>query len=87
MDPYTAAFNAIGGAVSTPPAGPSEAKSAGSIGGAGFDNSGWNITFGNESAIATERTQAGGGAPMDRYAQYALIGGAILLGVLWLKKR
>lgn len=59
--PWGAAIGAAGqvlsSAVATPPAGPSEAKSSGSIGGANFDNSGWNVTFGSNSGITSDRTQ------------------------------
>lgn len=55
----------------------------GSVGGALFDNSGWNVTFGANSGIESARSQA---QAMQPYMQYALIGGAFLLAWKWLKK-
>jgi hypothetical protein len=54
--PWGAAIGAIGQAVSAPPAGPSNADSAGSIG-TNFDSSGWNVTFGANSSIDSMRSQ------------------------------
>lgn len=57
IDPYTALLGGAMSSMSAGPAGPSDAKSFGSVGGAAYDGSGWNITFGNDSAIKTDRTQ------------------------------
>jgi hypothetical protein len=89
MDPYSAVISAgIGAAAEVakaPPAGPSEAKSSGTIGGAGFDNSGWNVTFGSGSGITTQRTQTETGE-MTKYLPYVVIGVAGLLAWRYLKK-
>ena len=88
-DPYTAIIGAGIGAVAdvakAPPAGPSEAKSSGTIGGAGFDNSGWNVTFGSGSGITTERTQTTQGE-MAKYLPYVVVGAVFLIGWRYFKK-
>jgi len=56
-DPYSAVIGAVAGLATPAPAGPSEAKSSGSIG-TNLDNSGWNVTFGNNSAIDATRSQS-----------------------------
>lgn len=78
-----AAAPAIMGAAKAAPAGPSEANSSGMIGGSAFDNSGWNLTFGSNSGITAERTQA---TPMQGYLPYVLVGVAGLLAWRYLKK-
>jgi hypothetical protein len=85
MEPYTAVLGAVAGAAKAPPAGPSEAKSSGKIGGAAFDNSGWNITFGTNSAIQAERTQTTQ-SELQKYLPYVLVGVAGLLAWRVLKK-
>ena len=84
-DPYSAAFGAIASVATAPPAGPSAAESSGSIGGAAFDNSGWNITFGNNSGITSKRAEDTG--LENPYVQYALIGCGFLLAWKYLKNR
>ena len=99
-DPYTAVFGALAGAANPAPAGPSDAKSSGSVG-TSFDNSGWNITFGSGSIDAT-RSQtaptvaANGGAQAGPAAALAglgidsntlLIGLAVLVAVKLMRKR
>lgn len=64
-------------------AGPSEAK-GGTIGGAAFDNSGWNVTFGANSGIESSRAQS---TPLAGNLQYVLIGAAFLLAWKYLKKK
>jgi hypothetical protein len=54
--PWGAIAGAAAQAVQAPPAGPSEAKSSGSIG-TNLDNSGWNVTFGSNSSIDALRSQ------------------------------
>jgi hypothetical protein len=54
--PWGAAIGAVAQVASAPPAGPSEAKSSGSIG-TNFDSSGWNVTFGANSSIDSMRSQ------------------------------
>jgi len=54
--PWGAAIGAVAGAVTAPPAGPSDAKSSGSIG-TNLDTSGWNVTFGDNAGIDAMRTQ------------------------------
>ena len=54
--PWGAIAGAAAQAISAPPAGPSEAKSSGSIG-TNFDSSGWNVTFGDSSSIDSMRSQ------------------------------
>lgn len=54
--PWGAIAGAAAQAISAPPAGPSEAKSSGSIG-TNFDSSGWNVTFGANSGIDAMRSQ------------------------------
>jgi hypothetical protein len=56
----------------------------GTVGGAAFDNSGWNVTFGQNSGIESSRSQA---EAMQPYLQYALIGAAFLIAWRWLKKK
>jgi len=56
-DPYTAVFGAAMGALGPGNAGPSDAKSSGSAG-VSQDNSGWSITFGDDSAIDATRSQS-----------------------------
>lgn len=55
--PWAQAIGAVAQVASAPPAGPSEAKSSGSIG-TNFDNSGWVVSYGDNSAIDTQRTQS-----------------------------
>jgi len=55
-DPYSAIFGAVASVAKPSPAGPSGANSSGSIG-TSLDNSGWNVTFGNNSAIDATRSQ------------------------------
>lgn len=55
--PWGAAIGAVAQVATPAPAGPSEAKSSGSIGGSNLDNSGWNVTFGNNSGIKSDRDQ------------------------------
>lgn len=73
-------------ALGTAAGGPSsaDARSNGTVGGDMFDNSGWNVTFGNNSGIKAERSEP---QPMDKTMQYLLIGGALLVAVVWLKKK
>jgi hypothetical protein len=82
---WAAAIGAAAEAAKAPPAGPSEAKSSGTIGGAAFDNSGWNITFGENSAITAERRQTTQ-SKMEKYLPYVLVGVAGLLAWRALKK-
>jgi hypothetical protein len=56
VDPYAALFGAVAGVATPGGAGPSDAKSSGSAG-VSLDNSGWNVTFGNNSAIDATRSQ------------------------------
>ncbi|KQQ97422.1 hypothetical protein ASF77_05625 [Massilia sp. Leaf139] len=58
--PWGAAIGAIGQALSAPPAGPSEAKSAGSVG-TNFDGSGWVVTYGDNSGVDSVRSQSAPG--------------------------
>lgn len=96
LDPWGAAFGAastvLASAVSTPPAGPSSAV-GGSQGGSKVDNSGWNVTFGNNAGIESTRDetapaslgQALGG--MTPYLPYvALAVGAVVI-IKRLKRR
>lgn len=73
MEPYSAvlgtAIGAIGQVATPAPAGPSQASS-GDVGGNAFDNSGFNVTFGNDSGITTQRSQDN---PMGKYLPYVLI--------------
>ena len=55
--PWGAAINAVAQVASAPPAGPSEAKSSGSIG-TNFDNSGWQVSYGDGSGIDSVRSQS-----------------------------
>lgn len=82
--PWGAAIGAAAEVAKAPPAGPSEAKSSGSVGGAKLDNSGWNVTFGSNSGISTNRdetaTPAGPLSGVAAYAPYiALAVGAVVL--------
>ncbi len=61
------------GALSAGPAGPSNAT-GGSQGG-GFDSSGWNVTFGNNSGIEAARND------VSKYLPYLVAGVAGL--ILW----
>ena len=61
--------------------GPSYSQ-GGEVGGAMFDNSGWNVTFGNGSGIEASRSQVGA---LAQYLPYLLAGGALLLGLKWIK--
>lgn len=65
-DPWSAGFNALGavaGAAKAPPAGPSNAVNGGFSGGS-IDSSGWNVTFGPNSGITSDRDQtAAAGVP------------------------
>jgi hypothetical protein len=58
--PWGAAIGAVGQALATPPAGPSDAKSAGSIG-TNLDTSGWNVSYGDNSDIDARRNQSAPG--------------------------
>ena len=54
--PWAQAIGAVAQVASAPPAGPSEAKSSGSIG-TNFDNSGWQVSFGDNSGNDSARSQ------------------------------
>lgn len=85
MDPYSAMFMAAASAAQAPPAGPSEAKSSGTIGN-NYDHSGFNVTFGNNSGVTTKRTQTTD-APMQKYLPYVIVGVAGLLAWRYLKNK
>jgi hypothetical protein len=81
-----AASNVLGKAVTPAPAAPTTSVSSGTVGSGGFDNSGWNVTFGPNSGIKSDRDQT---APATlQQAAAGLLGGnnmMYLLGglVLW----
>jgi len=56
----------------------------GNVGGAAFDNSGWNVTFGANSGIESSRSQT---SAMSQYMPYILAGGALLIALKWIKKK
>lgn len=58
--PWGAAIGAVGQVLSAPPAGPSGAKAAGSIA-SGYDNSGWTVTYGDNSGVDAVRNQSAPG--------------------------
>jgi hypothetical protein len=68
--------NLTGGA-----SGDSTAK-GGSVGGAAFDNSGWNITFGNNSGVTSSRS-----GESAKYLPYVIAGGALLLALNLMKRK
>lgn len=78
-------MSAIGGAAKAAPAGPSNAESLGSIGGAMFDNSGWNVSFGDASPITAERTQTEKGQ-FSEYLPYIVVGAVFLVAWRYFKK-
>jgi hypothetical protein len=78
-------MNALGSALATPPAGPSNAQSSGEIGGSRFDNSGFNVTFGSGSGITTQRTQTEQGQ-FSEYLPYVIVGAVFLIGWRYFKK-
>lgn len=80
---FGAGLNMLGGALGGSPAGPSNATSLGTIGGANFDHSGWNVTFGNESGINAERTEQGELTP---YLPYLVVGAVFLVAWRYVKK-
>lgn len=79
------AFGAAADIATPSPAGPSNASSLGTIGGAFFDTSGMNVTFGNNSGVSTERTQTESGQ-IDRYIPYLVIGAVFLVAWRAFKK-
>lgn len=97
MDPVltTAAINAgsnvLGAALSPKSAGPSSADSVFSTN-LGFDNSGWNISFGSgDISAAQDKTTSQGGAGglsgnLQTYLPYALIFVGALLALKMIKK-
>lgn len=64
---------------------PSNASNMGQIEGPKLDSSGWNITFGNDSAITTDRTETVAGQ-FSEYLPYMVVGVVMLLGWRYLKK-
>lgn len=90
-DPYSAAFGAIASVATPAPAGPSEAKSSGAIGGANFNNSGWNVTFGTNSGIRSDVDNTAPGsvtgavAGMAQYLPYVAV--AVVVLVIWKKRK
>lgn len=89
-DPYSAAFGAIASLASPAPAGPSDAKSSGTIG-ANFDNSGWNVTFGNNSGVTSDRTDlpntiGSAASGMAQYLPYAAVAVVLLIVMKKMKK-
>jgi hypothetical protein len=56
----------------------------GSVGGAAFDNSGWNVTFGANSGIESSRSQT---SALSQYLPYILAGAGFLLVWKFIKKQ
>lgn len=67
------------------PGGPSNASSLGTIGGHVFDNSGFNVSFGDASPITAERTQTESGQ-FDQYLPYVIVAAVFLVGWRAFKK-
>lgn len=86
-----AGSNVLGSALKGAPAGPSSADSVFSTN-LGFDNSGWNVTFGSGSINAPQdKTSSQGGSGglsgnLQTYLPYALIFVAGLVALKWIKK-
>lgn len=91
VDPWSAGFQALGavaGAAKAPPAGPSDAR-GGTFGGTSLDNSGWNVTFGPNSGITSDRDQTAPatiGAAAAGAMRYAPQIALAIVAVLVLKK-
>jgi len=95
LDPFGALFGAIGSTVgavaSAPPAGPSSAV-GGTQGGAKFDNSGWNVTFGS-GGIDSRRDETAPAnigqatAGLMQYAPHIALAVVAVLVIKKLKKR
>lgn len=62
---------------------PTNSSNMGMVEGPNFDHSGWNVTFGNDSAIAASRTEQG---EFSQYLPYVVVAGVLLLGWRYLKK-
>lgn len=77
-------LGAAGGMGGSSPAGPSQASSLGEIGGAMFDHSGWNVTFGDDSGIEATRKEMG---QFSEYLPYVVVGAVFLIGWRWLKNK
>ena len=83
MDPATLAgsfASGLGGSLNKS-AGPSDAVLSND---AGFDGSGWNVTFGSNSGIESSRAES---SQMSEYVQYALIAGAVLVAWRYFKSK
>ncbi|GGI16901.1 hypothetical protein [Oxalicibacterium faecigallinarum] len=85
VNPYAAVIGAALNAAQAPPAGPSNASSLGTIGGNLFDTSGFNVTFGDNAGISTERTQTETGQ-FDKYLPYLIVGAVFLVAWRYVKK-
>lgn len=82
FDPYSAALLAGASIAAPAPAGPSQAG-GGSVGGAAFDNSGWQVSFGDNSGLAATRTETG---QFSQYLPYVVIAAVVIVASKWLKR-
>jgi hypothetical protein len=83
VNPWAAMFgSALGGIAG--PAGPSNATSMGKVDGSPFDSSGWNVSFGDNSGIASDRKES---TAMDKTFKYVLLGAAFLIAFKYLKAK
>jgi hypothetical protein len=81
-DPYSAVIGAVAGVAKPAPAGPSEAKSSGTVGGGVFDTSGMNVNFGS-GGVTSSRTEQ---SAMSDTMKYVLIGAACVIVLKLMKK-
>lgn len=73
--------SALSGMLGGGPAGPSMAY-GGSSGGM-FDSSGWNVSFGDNSPVTSDRTQQG---ELSQYLPYVIVAGVFLVAWRAFKK-
>lgn len=79
IDPYSAAFMALGSAAQAAPAGPSSAAATNAAN-SGFDSSGWNVNFGSGTASSSSTKQDAATSALSSYLPWIVLGvGGVLL--------